>query len=150
MNRLINLMECTLSERLCFVFVNLLSQPRINTFYDKIMIILNHDKIILNKPQDNTKNHGSYRNSNHYSNTDDNIWNNLWICNIWIWNICNIWKNFRWIPKPGVPSSKPLADSKVDSAFHPSEVDKWVPGIFGPLEVALALRQLNPIHKKGL
>ena len=50
MNRLINLMECTLPERLCFVFVNLLSQPRINTFYDKIMIILNHDKIILNKP----------------------------------------------------------------------------------------------------
>ena len=69
---------------------------------------------------------------------------------IYEWNICNIWKNFRWIPKPGVPSSKPLADSKVDSAFHPSEVDKWVPGIFGPLEVALALRQLNPIHKKGL
>ena len=27
-------------------------------------------------------------------------------------------------PNPGVPCSKPLAGSKVDSAFHPSEVDK--------------------------
>ena len=25
---------------------------------------------------------------------------------------------------PGVPCSKPLSGSKVDSAFHPSEVDK--------------------------
>ena len=30
----------------------------------------------------------------------------------------------RWIPNPGVPYSKPLGGSKVDSAFHPSEVDK--------------------------
>ena len=30
----------------------------------------------------------------------------------------------RWIPNPGVPGSKPLGGSKVDSAFHPSEVDK--------------------------
>ena len=30
----------------------------------------------------------------------------------------------RWIPNPGVPCSKPLAGSKVDSAFHPSKVDK--------------------------
>ena len=30
----------------------------------------------------------------------------------------------RWIPNPGVPCSKPLGGSKVDSAFHPSEVDK--------------------------
>ena len=30
----------------------------------------------------------------------------------------------RWIRNPGVPSSKPLGGSKVDSAFHPSEVDK--------------------------
>ena len=30
----------------------------------------------------------------------------------------------RWIPNPGVPSSKPLGGSKVDSAFHPAEVDK--------------------------
>ena len=29
-----------------------------------------------------------------------------------------------WIPNPGVPCSKPLGSSKVDSAFHPSEVDK--------------------------
>ena len=27
-------------------------------------------------------------------------------------------------PNPGVPCSKPLGGSKVDSAFHPSEVDK--------------------------
>ena len=30
----------------------------------------------------------------------------------------------RWIPNPGVPCSKPLGGSKVDSAFHPPEVDK--------------------------
>ena len=30
----------------------------------------------------------------------------------------------HWIPNPGVPCSKPLGGSKVDSAFHPSEVDK--------------------------
>ena len=30
----------------------------------------------------------------------------------------------RWIPNPGVPCSKPLGGSKVDSAFHLSEVDK--------------------------
>ena len=30
----------------------------------------------------------------------------------------------RWIPNPGVPCSKPLGGSKVNSAFHPSEVDK--------------------------
>ena len=30
----------------------------------------------------------------------------------------------RWIPNPGVPCSKLLGGSKVDSAFHPSEVDK--------------------------
>ena len=29
-----------------------------------------------------------------------------------------------WIPNPGVPCSKPPGGSKVDSAFHPSEVDK--------------------------
>ena len=33
-------------------------------------------------------------------------------------------KNLHWIPNPGVPWSKPLGGSKVDSAFHPSEVDK--------------------------
>ena len=30
----------------------------------------------------------------------------------------------RWIPNPGVRCSKPMHGSKVDSAFHPSEVDK--------------------------
>ena len=29
-----------------------------------------------------------------------------------------------WIPNPSVLLSKPLSCSKVDSAFHPSEVDK--------------------------
>ena len=29
-----------------------------------------------------------------------------------------------WIPNPGVSCSKALGGSKVDSAFHPSEVDK--------------------------
>ena len=29
-----------------------------------------------------------------------------------------------WIPNPGVPCLKPLGGSKVDSVFHPSEVDK--------------------------
>ena len=53
--------------------------------------------------------------------------------------------------------------SKVNSAFHPSEVDKMFlellePGVSGNLvvkktyllEVALALRQLNPIHKQDV
>ena len=30
----------------------------------------------------------------------------------------------HWISNPGVLCSKPLGGSKVDSAFHPSEVDK--------------------------
>ena len=30
----------------------------------------------------------------------------------------------RLIPNPGVSSSNPLAGFKVDSAFHPSEVDQ--------------------------
>ena len=30
----------------------------------------------------------------------------------------------RWIPNPGVPGSKPLVGSKVDSAFHPSKGDQ--------------------------
>ena len=42
-----------------------------------------------------------------------------------------------WIPNPGVPCSKPLGGSKVDSAFHPSEVGKMstVPEISGNLVV---------------
>ena len=27
----------------------------------------------------------------------------------------------RWIPNPGVPSTKPMSGSMVDSAFHPSK-----------------------------
>ena len=30
----------------------------------------------------------------------------------------------HWISNPGIPCSKPLGDSKFDSAFHPCEVDK--------------------------
>ena len=30
----------------------------------------------------------------------------------------------RWIPNSGVPCSKPLGGSKVDTPFHPSEVNK--------------------------
>ena len=30
----------------------------------------------------------------------------------------------RWIPNPGVSCSKPLGGSQVNSAFHPSKVDK--------------------------
>ena len=30
----------------------------------------------------------------------------------------------RWIPEPGVPGSKPLNGSKVDTAFHPFNVDQ--------------------------
>ena len=30
----------------------------------------------------------------------------------------------RWIPNPGVPCSKPLVGSTVDSALHPFEVDE--------------------------
>ena len=36
----------------------------------------------------------------------------------------------RWIPNPGVPCSKPLSGSKVDSAFHPSEADQMSIGNF--------------------
>ena len=30
----------------------------------------------------------------------------------------------HWIPNPGIPCSKPQDGFKVDSAFHPSEVDQ--------------------------
>ena len=30
----------------------------------------------------------------------------------------------HWIPNPGITYSKQLGDSKVDAAFHPSEVDQ--------------------------
>ena len=53
------------------------------------------------------------------------------------------------IPNPGVPCSKPLGGSKVDSTFHPFEVNKKSTRNFwdvSELEVSLALRQLNPIY----
>ena len=34
----------------------------------------------------------------------------------------------HWIVNPGVPCSKPLGGSKVDSASHPSEVGKMSTG----------------------
>ena len=34
------------------------------------------------------------------------------------------WWLRHWISNPEVPYSKPLGGSNVDSAFHPSEVDK--------------------------
>ena len=54
--------------------------------------------------------------------------------------------------------SKPLGGSKGDIAFHPFEIDQISPGISGNIVVKgkwpprsgfVALRQLNPIHKKG-
>ena len=49
-----------------------------------------------------------------------------------------MWKGYRkWIYcvilNPGVPCSKPLGDSKVDSAVHPSDVDKMSTRNFGEL-----------------
>ena len=41
----------------------------------------------------------------------------------------------RWIPNPRVPCSKPVGGSKVDSAFHPSEVDKMSTRNFWELSV---------------
>ena len=40
-----------------------------------------------------------------------------------------------WIPNPGVPRSKPLGGSKVDSAFHPPEmIDKMSTSDFWGLD----------------
>ena len=53
--------------------------------------------------------------------------------NLAIWLVENLKKEHiqshpnwlgRWIPNPGVPGSKSLGDSKVNSAFYPSEVDQ--------------------------
>ena len=53
--------------------------------------------------------------------------------NLAIWLVENLKKEYiqshrnwlgRWIPNPGVPGSKSLGDSKVNSAFYPSEVDQ--------------------------
>ena len=56
---------------------------------------------------------------------------------------------------PGVPCSKPLGGSKVNPAFHPSEVGIKCSRNFWEisdkkclLEVAVTLRQFNHIHKK--
>ena len=66
----------------------------------------------------------------------------------------------RWIPNPGVPVSKPLGGSMVNLAFDPSERDQlstrnsWKPGNsivkmkLSPCSGSVALRKLNPIHKK--
>ena len=49
-----------------------------------------------------------------------------------------------------VPGSKPLGSSMVDSAFHHSKVDQVsIRNTFSPLNGTAALRQMNPIHKKG-
>ena len=50
-----------------------------------------------------------------------------------------LWSNglvaMHWILNPGIPNSKPMGRSNVNSAFHLSKVDKWVPGISGQLVV---------------
>ena len=57
------------------------------------------------------------------------------------------------IPNPGVPCSKPPGGSKFDSSFHCLRLIQWVyTGNFWEisfLEMAQALRKLNPTHKKG-
>ena len=62
-----------------------------------------------------------------------------------------------WIPNPGVPGSRPRGGSKVDSTFHPSEVDKLsiknslglvTKSKLSPCNSSINLRQMNPIHKK--
>ena len=67
----------------------------------------------------------------------------------------------RWIPNPGILGSKPLGASKVNStsqSFILLGFIKWVPETPGdqvvksklsPCSGSVALRQLNPIHKKG-
>ena len=81
-----------------------------------------------------------------------------------LWKIYNIYletgieASAFYIPDPGVMCSKLLGGSKVDSAFHPFKVDKMSTRNFWQLsgkkrnyllKVAVALRQLNSIHKKG-
>ena len=68
---------------------------------------------------------------------------------LWLWH---------WISIPGVPSSKPLGGSKIDSIFQSSKVDKMsTTNSFGlvlkiklyPHSGSVALRQWNAIHKNG-
>ena len=47
-----------------------------------------------------------------------------WLTQLIVVHGAMAWWLRRWITNPGVPCSKPLGGSKVDSAFHPSEVDK--------------------------
>ena len=44
--------------------------------------------------------------------------------NVWTVYKRNAIVSRHWIPNPGGPCSNPLGGSKIDSAFHPSEVDK--------------------------
>ena len=64
----------------------------------------------------------------------------------------------HWVSIPGVPRSKPLGGSKIDSVFHPSKVDKMSTTNSLGLKVksklshhsgSVALRQWNSIHKNG-
>ena len=60
------------------------------------------------------------------SNTINKQWNHLQDIQMEVDNsqeIMALWSRC-WIPNPGVSCSKPLGGSKVDSAFHPSEVGK--------------------------
>ena len=52
--------------------------------------------------------------------SDRIVANKVSLSNVEVWFL----EERRWIPNPGVPYSKPLGGSKVDSAFHPSEVGK--------------------------
>ena len=63
------------------------------------------------------------------------------------------------ISTTGDPGLKPLGGSKVDSAFHPSEVDRMSTGTprdvvvkskLSPRSGTVALRQLKSIYKKGV
>ena len=73
-----------------------------------------------------------------------------------------LWSNgqmvMHWILNPGIHNSKLMGGFNLNSAFHPFEVDKWVPGFSGVLVVerklspccgSVALRQLNLANKKG-
>ena len=77
-----------------------------------------------------------------------NILENKGLTSITQWLRC-------WIPNPGISCSKPLGGSKVDSAFHPSTIDKMSARNFCQfsvinclLKMALGLKQLNPSIKR--
>ena len=61
----------------------------------------------------------------------------------------------RWIPGPWVPRSIPLGGSKIDSAFHPSDVNQMgtrnsrvLSGKLSSGRGSVALIQLNLVHGK--